>query len=131
MFYLDSSAIVKLCVTEAESTSLRAMLSEERRLTSSALALTEVIRAVRPHGQAAVEEALATLLTFDLIEVSKPLLNTAAELQPTRLRSLDAIHLAAALRLENDCDGVITYDARMAEAAGAAGVAVFAPGAEG
>lgn len=131
MFYLDSSAIVKLCVTEAESTSLKDMLSEEPRLTSSALALTEVIRAVRPHGQAAVDEARLTLGTFDLIEIGRPLLDSAAELQPARLRTLDAIHLASALLLEGDCEGVITYDARMAEAARAAGLAVFAPGAEG
>lgn len=131
MFYLDSSAIVKLCVAEAESTSLKDMLSEEPRLTSSALALTEVIRAVRSHGQAAVDKALSTLVTFDLIEIGRPLLNSAAELQPPRLRTLDAIHLASALLLEGDCEGVITYDARMAEAARAAGLAVLAPGVDG
>lgn len=41
---------------------------------------------------------------------------------------LDAIHLATVLSLAGDVDRLITYDARLAEAASASGVEVAAPG---
>jgi hypothetical protein len=44
------------------------------------------------------------------------------------LRALDAIHLATALEFRESCEGVITYDIRMQEAARAAGLNVLAPG---
>ena len=47
--------------------------------------------------------------------------------EPDLLRSLDALHLAAALDLGDDLDGIITYDERLASAAAALGIAVIAP----
>lgn len=43
------------------------------------------------------------------------------------LRTLDAIHLATALRLGSDLDAVVTYDNRLAEAARTLGLPVAAP----
>jgi predicted nucleic acid-binding protein len=51
----------------------------------------------------------------------------AGRLEPSGLRSLDAIHLAAALDLGDDLEGLVTYDDRLAEAAVSNGVAVVAP----
>lgn len=51
----------------------------------------------------------------------------AAELEPTLLRSLDAVHLAAALELGDELDGIVTYDDRLTEAAKLHGVRVIAP----
>mgnify|MGYP002084621353 FL=1 len=51
----------------------------------------------------------------------------AGELDPAVLRSLDALHLASALGLGDDLEGVVTYDVRMAEAAKALGLTVVAP----
>ena len=42
------------------------------------------------------------------------------------LRSLDAIHLASALALAEDLEGIVTYDARLAEGAEALGLVVIA-----
>ncbi len=42
-------------------------------------------------------------------------------------RALDAIHIASALTLGEELEAVVTYDARMAEAARAAGLRVEAP----
>ncbi len=56
------------------------------------------------------------------------MLDAAATLDPLSLRSLDAIHLTAALVLENELDEVITYDQRMADAAAILGLAVTNPG---
>jgi hypothetical protein len=43
------------------------------------------------------------------------------------MRSLDAIHLAAALGLGGDLGAVVTYDASMSDAAQALGLPVIAP----
>jgi len=43
------------------------------------------------------------------------------------LRSLDAIHLAAALELGDELEAVVTYDSRMSSAAEAQGLDVAAP----
>jgi predicted nucleic acid-binding protein len=63
---------------------------------------------------------------IDLIHLDDGLLDLAGELQPA-LRSLDAIHLAAALELGDELDAVVTYDARMARGAEALGLRVAAP----
>jgi predicted nucleic acid-binding protein len=51
----------------------------------------------------------------------------AAALQPSAVRSLDAIHLATATSLGDELAGLLTYDIRMQEAATALGVTVIAP----
>jgi predicted nucleic acid-binding protein len=43
------------------------------------------------------------------------------------MRTLDAIHLATALRSAADLDSFVTYDDRQAKAAVAAGLAVRSP----
>lgn len=62
-----------------------------------------------------------------LIAVDDVVLVRAEQLDPLALRTLDAIHVATALSLE-PLEGLVTYDARLAQAADAAGLAVFAPG---
>ena len=62
-----------------------------------------------------------------LIRVDEPLLDRAAELDPPGLRSLDAIHLAAALELGSDLGVLVVYDARLRHAALAQGLDVDTP----
>jgi hypothetical protein len=57
--YLDSSAIVKLAVREPESLALRRYLRRRPPLVSSALARTEVLRALLPAGTDAGRAAAA------------------------------------------------------------------------
>ena len=97
--YLDSSALVKLVVVERESTALRRFLRKEPMRASCALARVEVIRAVRPHGTTALSRARQLLRRLDLIQLDDELLDTAAMLEGGVLRSLDAIHVAAARTL--------------------------------
>jgi predicted nucleic acid-binding protein len=61
----------------------------------------------------------------DLYELPSAIFVEAGHLPGADLRSLDALHLAAAIRLE--VDGVLTYDRRMAEAAESLGMTVVAP----
>ncbi len=125
--YVDSSAIVKLAVDEPESAALRRYLRRRRPLVVSALARTEVSRALLPLGQAAVQRGHDVLSRIELLRINDRILISAGSLVPAELRSLDAIHLATAQQLGADLARVVTYDDRMASAAEAMGWSVAAP----
>jgi predicted nucleic acid-binding protein len=125
--YLDSSAIVKLAVREPESEALFRHVRRPRPLVSSALARTEVLRAVLPGGLDALDAARRALARIDLVRVNDRILNVAGTLAPNELRSLDAIHLATAQRLGSDLGELVTYDDRLAAAAQAMGYRVSSP----
>jgi hypothetical protein len=125
--YLDSSAIVKLAVREPESAALRRWLRRKRPLVSSALARTEVLRALLPAGDEAVGRGREVLRGLDLLRVNDRVLEAAGLLLPLALRSLDAIHLATARELGDELGSLVTYDDRMAAAARALGHRVAAP----
>ncbi len=127
--YLDSSAIVKLVVAEPESRELRRLLRARATRISSALAVVEVLRAVRFQGRPALERARKLLVRMRLLRIDAALLEAAAVLDPRVLRSLDAIHLASALALGPDLEAVVTYDNRMGDAARTLGLTVLSPGA--
>ena len=128
--YLDSSALVKLVKVEAESSALRRYLRRSRadaRVTC-ALAKVEVVRAVVGGGPAAVAHARRLLARLDQINLDRQLLDDAASLAPgVLLRSLDAIHLAAARAVGPALREVVTYDERMRAAADAVGLCAVAP----
>lgn len=125
--YLDSSALVKLVVAEDESLALRRALRRHPSRVSSALARVEVVRAVRAYGVEGSTRARVVMRGLDLVPIDDGILDAAARLDPAVLRSLDAIHLASALRLAGELEVVITYDRRMAEAARSLGLVVAAP----
>lgn len=127
VIYLDSSAIVKLVVQEPESKALRQYLRRRRPVVSSALARAEVTRAVLPLGEGAVKRAREVLEYVDLIRINNRILSAAGTLEPTDLRTLDAIHLATATSLEDSLSRFICYDDRLSQAARAFGWAVHAP----
>jgi predicted nucleic acid-binding protein len=125
--YLDSSAIVKLVVAEPESAALRRHLRRRRPLVSSALARTEVMRAVAFEGDEARSRARAVLLRIDLVRINDRVLDAAGLMSPPELRSLDAVHLSTAQQLGTDLGEIVTYDARMADAAQHLGLRTAAP----
>jgi predicted nucleic acid-binding protein len=125
--YIDSSALVKLAVREPESAALRRYLGRRRPLVSSALARTEVVRALLPVGPDAVRRGREVLARVDLLRINDRVLDGAGLLAPTGLRSLDAIHLASAEQLGSDLQGFVTYDERLAIAATGRGFRVIRP----
>jgi uncharacterized protein len=127
--YLDSSALVKLVVAEPGSDELVAFLGDRPVRVSCALARVEVVRAVHPQGPAAVARAREVLKAVRLLRLDDVLLDDAASIDSRVLRSLDAIHLAAARQLGDRLREVVTYDRRMLEAAATIGLTAVAPGA--
>lgn len=125
--YLDSSAIVKLAVREPESLALRRYLRRRRPLVSSALARTEVLRALLPVGAEAAARGRNVLQRLDLVRVNDRILNAAGALLPPELRSLDAIHLATARELGDELGALVTYDDRMVAAAKRLGYRIVQP----
>jgi hypothetical protein len=131
--YLDSSALVKLVLPEAESEALQESLSDWPVRITSELARVEVLRAVRRAtveiaAEQRVEEVMAGLY---LLKMDSDILSEAARLEPRSVRSLDAIHLASALSLGADLGGIMVYDSNLAAAAAGCDLQVMAPGVAG
>jgi predicted nucleic acid-binding protein len=124
---LDTSAVLKLVVEEKESSSaaeyLSAATAQGHQLVASMLLYTELHCVARRRGLPG--ELVNTVLgAISLVDVARSDLMYAAAL-PGRLRSADAIHLAAAIRLQ--CDVMVAYDAELLAAAVEAGLNVLSP----
>ncbi|PWJ54207.1 hypothetical protein SAMN06264364_108114 [Quadrisphaera granulorum] len=129
--YADTSALAKLLVAEAESSQLadhlNAVVSAGGSISSSSLAETELRRLAVRRG---VEQTRVTALLqrVDLAEPDRALFTEAGLLPDASLRSLDALHLATALRLSADV--VVAYDVRLLAAATRLGLPTLSPGWE-
>lgn len=127
--YFDTSALVKLCAPEPESSALRRWIEDEVEImVTSDLARTELLRVVRRTTPGAARLARMVLDTMTVRSFDLGLFEEAARLDPPELRTLDALHLAAALSFEDDLLGVVTYDDRLGGATELLGFPVFAPG---
>jgi len=126
--YFDTSALLKLVVAEAETAALRVGVrsSTSDRVTSD-LTRTELVRAVRRGAPDRAIAAREVLESLTVIPVTTETFESAGRLEPSILRALDALHLAAALSLGDDLEAVVTYDDRLADACRANGVTVLAP----
>ena len=127
VWYLDTSAFLKLLVLEDESPALRAWCVAHDSLWSSHLLRTEALRAASRLGidRAVVDEAVASV---SLILPSSTTYVNAGLAEPSSIRSLDALHLASALELGEDLEGIVAYDDRLIEAARRNSVRVVTPG---
>jgi uncharacterized protein len=129
VLYLDSSALVKLAITEAESASLRNWLAERPNLilVSSSLVRAEVPRAIWRADPSALPESYLVIRRTTEIEVTDSVLSKAASVRPAILRVADAIHLASALALRSDLTAFVGYDKRLLAAAKEAGLPTASP----
>lgn len=130
IWYVDTSALAKLVRPEAETTALRRWL-RGRRWIASDLHRTELRRAAARAGGRAPARADRLLAEIDLLRLTPAVFDEAGLVEPSTLRSLDALHITVARRLGEDLDGIVVYDERLAEAALAAGVPVATPGRGG
>ena len=128
MYYLDTSAAVKLLIAEEGTKSLlRWLESNENRVFSSDLLRTELLRVTRRTAPDLMMRARAILDALVILTLSTELCERAAILEPRLLCSLDAFHLAAAMEMGDDLRGLVTYDRRLAAGAESLGIRVLTP----
>lgn len=126
MWYLDTSAFLKLVVVEEESAAMRSWFETGGPCWSSQLLATEALRAGARLG-ISPEVTQQALDTVSLVLPSATTFRTAGGLGPSRLRALDSLHLATALEIGDDLDGIVTYDTRIAQGARASSINVLTP----
>lgn len=125
---MDTSAAVKLVVIEPGTTALRRWLAaRDGQIASSDLLRTELLRATRRAAPEEMVQARAVLDSLILVTLPSTVFDRAATLEPDLLRSLDSLHLAAALELGDELEGIVTYDHRLAAGALGLGIHVIAP----
>lgn len=133
--YLDASAIVKILLREADAGTARRLWNSAERRTTSVVAYVEVraaIASARRDGRLTAEMAQARGDEFDrrweeleAVGLDDELLKAAGVVADREgLRALDAIHLATALHLGISRSVFVTWDRRLAGAAGRLGLAV-------
>jgi len=129
MIYLDSSALVKLALTEPESAALARWLAERsgQPLVSSALHRAEVPRAVWRAEPGALPRSYRVIRRIARVALTPDVLDNSATLPPQGLGPALAIHLASALTLKQDLTAFVAYDERLLAAAAAAGLPVARP----
>jgi predicted nucleic acid-binding protein len=132
--YVDSSALLKRVLEEPESDALDALLlghiAEGDTLVSSALAWVEVHRVIRGRRESAdprtwITAAAAALSGIDELAFDEATLSLAHRVGPSSLRSLDAIHLAAAIQA--DVDLLVSYDDRLIQVSEEMGIETVKP----
>ncbi len=120
---------MKIVVAETESTALRKWArTHAESLFSSDLLRVEAIRTARQISEAAVAAVETVVDSLPLVTLDADVCNRAAGMDPLVLRSLDALHLAAAMTYADELEGLVTYDRRLAAAAEHHRVAVISPG---
>ena len=126
--YLDSSALVKLIFEEDETHALRQFLVERPRRCCSVVGRVEALRIARMvDNDLVIAQAHDVLARIHLVDLDSLTIRRAIDINPRTLRTFDAIHLATALSLEPDLEGMVVYDKRLGDAARAAGLTVWAP----
>ncbi|GAB3271580.1 type II toxin-antitoxin system VapC family toxin [Arthrobacter pigmenti] len=130
MIYVDTSALAKLVIVESETEALRAYFRDAAQTptASSELALVEVRRAALRRNRETAESAEEVLARVDRYPLNSDVINRASSLEPSTLRTLDALHIATALELHATV--VVTYDRRMFQACHANGLTAVAPGGD-
>jgi uncharacterized protein len=106
---------------------LRDLLNRDPDQLASAVVEVEVIRAVRRGVPELEPQAQRVVSQLAVVEPTERIRTRAAMLEPVTLRLLDPFHLATALEVREELDGLVTYDACLAEAARTFGLVVLAP----
>jgi len=129
VIYLDSSALVKLAITEPETQALSDWLAGSPNLVrvASSIIRVEVPRAIWRADPGALPQAYSLVRRVREIWMSPGVLSRAAGVRPPGLSSLDAIHLASAMTIKRDLTAFVSYDPRLLTAAKESGLPVLTP----
>ena len=122
--YVETSAAAKLLVEEEASARLAEHLDALHEAPVSCLVLETELRRLAVRVSLPQTAVTSLLERFDLLETDRSLYREAGLLPSPHLRSLDALHVAAALRL--DAEVMLSYDRRQIAAAEAVGLRTLA-----
>lgn len=129
--YVDASALLKRYVDEPDSDACEAILRSDPSLITGRHTIVEVrrnlARLVRPGDLAAVKGLFASdAEAISIVELDGVTCEAAATIaEVTGVRTLDALHLAAAQRVGGSALPFLTYDLRQAQAARSLGFTVL------
>lgn len=128
VLYVDTSALIKREVPEAESASVENMLAEVTArgvlVVASALAWLEAWRALQRQNLRDIPSRTESMFSgVEQFPLDDPVLRYARTFGGPHLRSLDAIHLASAMMV--GAHSMMTFDSRLAEAAQALGIDIL------
>ena len=128
--YVDSSALLKRYVDEPDSDLADSLLRSDPSLLTARHTIVEVrrnlSRLLEGRGLATARAAfLRDLAALSIVELDRVTCEAAATVaEVTGVRTLDALHLAAAQRVGGPAVPFLTFDARQAQAARALGLTV-------
>ena len=126
-WYIDSSAILKLLISEKESIALAEFL--DAPVKTSEISRVEVIRSLNRISPEKIADGQAALSQFEMIPVNSSILILAENFPAAiTLKSLDALHFATVVFLNKTISGLITYDKAMIKNAKLLGIKVVSPG---
>ncbi len=125
--YVDTSVLGRVILEEPDREAIvRELTGFGRRVASRLLGIELRRLALREDASEEAEQILANVV---LIPIDEAIIASAERIAPLTVATLDAIHLATALRLaaEDKLDALMTYDKRLAQGAEEHGLAVLAP----
>lgn len=125
--YLDTSALGRVLLAEPDAPLIRQSIARHDGWWSSELLVVELRRLGAREALSDAAEAL--LSAVRLVPVDGRSLRRASRIAPQVVRSLDAVHLEAAVHLHDrsEIDTVLTYDRQLRAGCTHHGLAVEAP----
>jgi predicted nucleic acid-binding protein len=125
--YIDTSALGRSLLEEPEKTAIERALDGFERSVSSSLLRTELRRLGFRRDM--LDRVDVLLTGISLIKIDDDILAEAETITPPTVATLDAIHLATAVRLTDagKLDALMTYDKQLADGARAHGITVLSP----
>lgn len=119
MIYIDSTAMLKLIAQAPETAALTDYLTARTDTVwfTCSLARAELLRTTASLPPAATQHAHHLLDGLDTVAMTDRLITAAAALNPPPQRTIDALHIAAALTAGTQLHTLITYDPELTDAA--------------
>lgn len=125
--YVDTSALGRVLLDEPDAAAINATLARYQETWSSELLAVELTRLGKLHSLRADADEL--LKDVRLVRITSARLRSAKEIDPAEVRTLDSIHLDAAVLLHGrgTISAVLTFDGQLQAGCNHHGVPVEAP----
>lgn len=125
--YVDTSALARVLLDEPDRQAIQRDLAKFAQRVASRLLRVELRRVGM--RRELLDRANTLVADVSLMPIDNWVLDVTETLTPSTVGTLDAIHLATAIRLskETGLDALMTYDKQLAAGAQEHGIAVLSP----